>query len=134
MNEHSPANGLPAQLGLELSEASYGQARVRLSVDARHLAPTGRVHSGTLVTLADTACGYGCLASLPTGQDTFATIDLMTHLVGASRPGEQIEATANLRHAGRTTQIWDATVRAESDPLRLIAHFRCTQLLMATRS
>lgn len=134
MNEHSPDDRLHEQLGVELTETSYGQARTHLSVEARHLAPTSRVHSGTLVTLADAACGYGCLASLPDGQDTFATIDLTIHLVGASRPGEELEATANLRHAGRTIQLWDATVTAGSDPLRVIAHFRCTQLLMARRS
>ncbi len=33
-------------------------------------------------------------------------------------------------HGGRTTQVWDATVRRESDG-RTIALFRCTQYLLA---
>ncbi|WP_390622651.1 PaaI family thioesterase [Amycolatopsis viridis] len=70
---------------------------------------------------------------MPAGRDTFATIDLVTHLVGAARPGEDVEAVADLRHDGRTTQVWDATVTAAGPERRVIAHFRCTQLLMTSR-
>jgi hypothetical protein len=35
-----------------------------------------------------------------------------------------------MAHGGRTTQVWDATVRRESD-LKVLALFRCTQYLLA---
>jgi acyl-coenzyme A thioesterase PaaI-like protein len=29
------------------------------------MAPNGYLHAGTVVTLADTSCGYGCVVNLP---------------------------------------------------------------------
>lgn len=34
---------------------------------------------GSLVALADTACGYGTFAALPRGVDSFTTIELESH-------------------------------------------------------
>jgi acyl-coenzyme A thioesterase PaaI-like protein len=34
-----------------------------------------------------------------------------------------------MAHGGRTTQVWDATVRRESD-MKVLALFRCTQYLL----
>ena len=39
-----------------------------------------------------------------------------------------ITCEATLAHGGRTTQIWDATVRDEQE--RTLALFRCTQLIL----
>lgn len=88
----------------------------------------GFLHAATVVALADTACGYGCLATLPEGATSFTTIELKTNYLGTARDGV-IRAEANLVHGGRTTQVWDATVRDETSG-KVIALFRCTQLLL----
>jgi hypothetical protein len=76
--------------------------------------------------LADTACGYGCTASLPAGGTGFTTIELKTNFLGTAREGT-LECVATLVHAGRTTQVWDATIRSGQ---KTIAVFRCTQLVL----
>ncbi|MGY3493798.1 uncharacterized protein (TIGR00369 family) [Bradyrhizobium sp. USDA 4502] len=77
--------------------------------------------------MADTACGFGCLASLPDGAIGFATGELKINFIGAAREGG-MSCEARLVHAGRTTQVWDAEIRSEATG-KTIALFRCTQML-----
>ncbi len=120
------AGRLPGHLGVRVLEAGGGRARAELDVGSHHLAPNGYLHAGAVVALADSACGYGCWASLPEGASGFTTIELKTNFLGTALDGS-IEAKASLVHGGRTTQVWDAVVRADG---RTIALFRCTQLLL----
>jgi uncharacterized protein (TIGR00369 family) len=91
------------------------------------LAPNGYLHAATVVGLADSACGYGCIASLPGGASGFTTIELKTNFLGTALAGTLLCESQRV-HGGRTTQVWDATVRDDSD--KTIALFRCTQLLL----
>jgi 1,4-dihydroxy-2-naphthoyl-CoA hydrolase len=98
-----------------------------LDVRQELLAPHEFLHAGTVVALADTSAGYGCLASLPEGATSFTTIELKANFLGTAREG-RITCEATLVHGGRTTQIWDANVGKEDG--KTIALFRCTQLLL----
>lgn len=122
---------LPGFIGIEFMEVTPKRAVARLALRAHHLAPNGYLHAATLVAIADTACGYGCLASLPDGAENFTTIELKTNFLGTTREGA-IRVEANLIHGGRTTQLWDATVRDETND-KVIALFRCTQLILYPR-
>jgi 1,4-dihydroxy-2-naphthoyl-CoA hydrolase len=123
------AGRFPGHLGVRVTEAGSGRARARLDVAPHHLAPNGYLHAGAVVGLADTACGYGCFASLPEGSSGFTTIELKTNFLGTALDGT-LEAEATLVHGGRTTQVWDAVVRADG---RTLALFRCTQLVLYPR-
>jgi uncharacterized protein (TIGR00369 family) len=98
-----------------------------MELDDKHLAPNGFLHAAAVVGLADTACGYGCFLSLPEGGIGFTTIELKTNFLRSVRTGT-ITCEARLVHGGRTTQIWDATVRDPDG--RDMALFRCTQLVL----
>lgn len=90
-------------------------------------APNGFLHGGAIVTLADTACGYGTQLSLPEGATGFTTIGLTSSFLGAVREG--VLACEAIRvHGGRTTQVWDATVAGPEG--RTIALVRVTQLIL----
>jgi len=120
---------LPDHLGLEWDEIRPGLTRGGLTVSRLHMAPNGFVHAGSIITLADTACGYGCKASLPKGANSFTTIELKANFLGSAREGERVTCEARMAHGGRTTQVWDAEVRA-GDGGKVIALFRCTQLAL----
>jgi uncharacterized protein (TIGR00369 family) len=125
--QRAGAEYLPGLLGIEFDGAEDGVVRARLALAKQHFAPNGYVHAGAIVTLADTACGYGCLLTLPDGATGFTTIELKTNFLRSAREGT-IACEARLVHGGRTTQLWDATV---SDPEgRPMALFRCTQLVL----
>ena len=117
----------PALIGVEVDDVARGETRMRLAVRPDHLAPNGYLHAGVVVGLADTACGYGCVASLPDGAAGFTTIELKTNFLGTAREGE-LRCRATLSHGGRTTQVWDAVVEDANE--KTVALFRCTQLVL----
>ncbi|PIM52659.1 thioesterase [Roseateles chitinivorans] len=117
---------LPGRLGIEILEVEKGRVQARLPVRQQVMAPNGYLHAGSVVTLADTCCGYGCIASLPEGASNFTTVELKSNHLGTARDGV-IECTAVAVHMGRTTQVWDATVTHDG---KTIALFRCTQMVL----
>ena len=119
---------LPDHLGLDWIELRRGFAHGRFAIEKKHLAPNGYLHAAAVVGLADTACGYGCVVSLPEGAANFTTAELKANFIGTAREGG-IVCEARLVHAGRTTQVWDAEVRNEASA-KTIALFRCTQIVL----
>jgi 1,4-dihydroxy-2-naphthoyl-CoA hydrolase len=117
----------PGLLGIEVDEIEPGRVRMHLPLRPELLAPNGYLHAGTVVGLADSACGYGCIASLPEGATGFTTIELKTNFLATALEGT-LHVQSRRVHGGRTTQVWDATVK--SDDGRTLALFRCTQLLL----
>jgi 1,4-dihydroxy-2-naphthoyl-CoA hydrolase len=118
---------LPGLIGIEIETIEEGHVRMRLPLRDELLAPNGYLHAGTVVALADSACGYGCIASLPDGATGFTTIELKTNFLGTVLEGT-LSCESQRVHGGRTTQVWDATVRTEDG--KTLALFRCTQLLL----
>ena len=119
---------LPGVFGVELLSIEHGAAETRLLLREEHLAPNDFLHAGTVITLADTSAGMGCLASLPEGAMGFTTVELKTNFLATAREGA-LRCDARLVHGGSRTQVWDATVSREEDE-RAIALFRCTQFLL----
>jgi len=118
---------LPGLLGIQVESIEEGHVRMSLPLRPELLAPNGYLHAATVVGLADSACGYGCIASLPAGATGFTTIELKTNFLGTALEGT-LHGESKLMHAGRTTQVWDATVTNEAG--KTLALFRCTQLLL----
>jgi 1,4-dihydroxy-2-naphthoyl-CoA hydrolase len=118
---------LPGLIGIEVEEIEAGHVRMQLPLRDELLAPNGYLHAGTVVALADSSCGYGCIASLPEGAIGFTTIELKTNFLGTAVEGT-LWCESRLVHGGRTTQVWDATVTNEAG--KKLALFRCTQLLL----
>jgi 1,4-dihydroxy-2-naphthoyl-CoA hydrolase len=118
---------LPGLVGIEIDEIDRGRVRMHLPLRQELLAPNGYLHAATVVALADSACGYGCIASLPDGATGFTTIELKTNFLATALDGT-LSCESRLVHGGRTTQIWDATVTHEAG--KTLALFRCTQLLL----
>ncbi len=118
----------PGYLGVEITRVSDGEVAARMAVQPHHLAPNGFLHAGSVVTLADTACGYACRVNLPEGAENFTTIELKSNHLGTAREGA-IEVVAKPAHLGRTTQVWDAVVTNAANG-KTIAIFRCTQMIL----
>lgn len=119
---------LPEYLGIIFTHAGSGESSAYLKVHKHLLAPNGYLHAGTVVTLADSCTGYGCMVNLPKDATGFTTIELKSNHLGTAREGV-IECSATLLHGGKTTQVWDAVVR-NKETQKTIALFRCTQLLL----
>jgi 1,4-dihydroxy-2-naphthoyl-CoA hydrolase len=126
------AGALPGHLGLIVTHVSPDEVRTELAVKPHTMAPNGFLHAGSVVTLADTSCGYGCVANLPKEASGFTTIELKSNHLGTAREGT-IECVARPAHLGRTTQVWDATV-THRETGKTIALFRCTQMVLYSKA
>ena len=119
---------LPGLVGVEILTVTREAVESRLAVRRELLAPNGFLHAASVIALADTSCGYGCVATLPEGARGFTTIELKSNFLGTAREGH-IACRATPVHLGRTTQVWDAVVTNEANGAR-IALFRCTQMVL----
>jgi 1,4-dihydroxy-2-naphthoyl-CoA hydrolase len=129
--EHFRAFGgahLPGLLGVEILAVSEAGVESRMRVRPEVMAPNGFLHAASVVALADTSAGYGCVALLPEGAAGFTTIELKSNFLGTARDGA-ILCSATPVHLGRTTQVWDAVVTHEGSASR-VALFRCTQMVL----
>ena len=122
------AGKLPGHLGIVVTLATPERMEAELPVQPHLLAPNGYLHAGSVVTLADTLCGYGCVLNLPEGASGFTTVELKSNHLGTTLEGT-VAVVATPAHIGRTTQVWDALVTHRQSG-RTLALFRCTQMLL----
>jgi uncharacterized protein (TIGR00369 family) len=122
------AETLPGHLGIVITQIDGSQVRSEVAVKPALMAPNGFLHAGSIVTLADTSAGYGCIANLPAGASGFTTVELKSNHLGTARDGT-IECVATAVHLGKTTQVWDAVV-THRESGKTIALFRCTQMVL----
>ena len=122
------AGYLPQHMGVEILTVSAAGVESRMAVRRELMAPNGFLHAASVIALADTSCGYGCVALLPEGAKGFTTVELKSNFLGTAREGA-IYCRATPVHLGRTTQVWDAVITNEASEAR-IALFRCTQMVL----
>ena len=118
-NGHSTGY-LPGLLGLEFLTIGPEGVTSRLQVRRELMAGNGFLHAATVVALADTSCGYGCMALLPQGASGFTTLELKANFLGTTRDGA-IACRATPAHLGRTVGRGgdDRGNRAEDCPVPL---------------
>lgn len=126
------ADGFPGLVGLVVQQVDRHEVRIALPLRRALQAPNGFLHAGALVTLADTAAGYGCVANLPEGAVGFTTVELKSNHLGTATEGHA-DCIARPAHTGRTTQVWDAEV-THRESGRTLVLFRCTQMVLYPRA
>ena len=119
---------LPGHLGIVITVVNGREIKAELPIKPALLAPNGYLHAGSVVALADTAAGYGCVAHLPEGAVGFTTIELKSNHLGTALEGT-LDCAATAAHLGRTTQVWDAVV-THRETGKTLALFRCTQMVI----
>jgi 1,4-dihydroxy-2-naphthoyl-CoA hydrolase len=122
------AGHLPGFTGVEILAVTAEEVQSRMAVRREVMAPNGFLHAASVIALADTSCGYGCVAHLPQGSSGFTTVELKSNFLGTTRAGA-ILCRARPVHLGRSTQVWDAEVSVEGSGAK-IALFRCTQMVL----
>jgi 1,4-dihydroxy-2-naphthoyl-CoA hydrolase len=128
---HRGDGRLPGLMGYRVTAIEDGMLAAELDIRPELLAPNGYLHAATVIALADTACGYGCLAHLPAGAENFTTVELNSNFGSTAREGT-IATIARPMHLGNSTHVWDAVVTRKADG-KQIALFRCTQMILWPR-
>ncbi len=122
------AGRLPGLFGLQVLHIDERELSMRMPIRAELLAPNGFLHAASVIAVADTACGYACLAHLPEGAENFTTVELKVNFLGTATEGA-VDAVVRAAHLGRSTQVWDAGV-TEVATGKTLALFRCTQMIL----
>jgi uncharacterized protein (TIGR00369 family) len=119
-------DSFPDRLGVEPVQITDAYARGRLVVERRHLHPGGLVHGGVWVALTDTVGAWQTFRHLPPGHD-FTTVELKLNVFAAAATGDELIATAEHLHAGRSTHVIQVRV-AKGD--RPAANLLLTQFVL----
>ena len=120
------AASFPADMAVEPVEITDTHAIGRIVVDERHLHPGGLVHGGAWVALADSVAAWQTFRHLEAGFN-FTTIEMKLNVFAAGRPGDELVATAEHLHAGRSTHVVEVRVRSGG---RLAANLLVTQFVI----
>ena len=123
---------LPEHLGLKIIDVAEGRVAGRFDVRPDLVAHTGYLLAGVVLGIADLLCAYGVSTMWPEGANGFTTAEAKCNFMGTITAGSGI-VTAEILHSGRTTQIWDAKFTDEASG-RLLAVFRCTQIILYPRA
>ncbi len=124
----------PGDLGIEPIEIEDSFASGRIVVDRRHLHPGGYVHGGVWTALGDTVAAWATFRNIPRGHN-FTTIELKLNVFSAGLVDDEILATAEPLHVGKSTVVIEVKMerlREGSEP-RLAANLIVTQFVLPPR-
>jgi len=118
---------LPGLIGMTLTEV--GPERIAATLQVRpDLCTTGGIlHGGALMAFADTLGAVGTFVNLPEGKST-TTVESSTKFIGSAKVGSTVTGESTPLHKGRTTMVWQTTIR--NDAVKLCAVVTQTQLVL----
>ncbi len=119
---------LPDLFGIELAEVTPDKVLAHMTVRPDLCTTGGVLHGGAIMAFADTLGAVATFANLPEGART-TTIESKTNFVGAAPAGMRVSGESVAVHKGRTTMVWQTTIRGEGG--RLVALVTQTQLVIA---
>jgi uncharacterized protein (TIGR00369 family) len=106
----------PDLMGIEIKEASADMVIATMLVRPDLCTTGGMCHGGAFMAFADTIGAVGTVMNLAPGTRT-TTIESKTNFLGAAPAGTRITAESTPLHRGRTTQVWQTTIRSEAGKL-----------------
>ena len=118
----------PGLLGITLVSVSEDKVVAEMKVRADLCTTGGICHGGAYMAFADTVGAVGTVMSLPEGART-TTTDSSTKFIAAAKEGTVVTAEAVALHRGRTTHVWQTSIRREDG--KLCAVVTQTQLIIA---
>ena len=106
----------PGLMGVEIKEAT--QDKIVASMLVRpDLCTGGNVcHGGAFMAFADTVGAIGTVVNLPPNTRT-TTIESKTNFMSAAPVDTRVTAESIPLHRGKTTQVWQTTIRSEAGKL-----------------
>lgn len=122
--------GLPRAMGVKITLASKKKIVAELPVSEIVLNRNARANGGALMAFADCIGAAGTVMNLPDGYVT-TTLESKTNFLGAGI-GPILKAVSIPLHVGRTTMVWQTTIRNSSDNSR-VAIITQTQIVIPIR-
>ena len=117
----------PGLMGVRLVELAPDRVVAEMKVRADLCTAGGILHGGAYMAFADTLGAVGTLLNLKPGKGT-ATTDSSTKFIAGARLDTTVTGECIALHRGRTTMVWQTSVRNDSG--KLCAVVTQTQLVL----
>ena len=117
----------PGLLGLRLREVAPERVLAELTVRPDLCTTGGVMHGGAIMAFADTLGAVGTVLNMAAGKRT-TTTDSSTKFIAGARVDTVVTAECVALHRGRTTQVWQTSIRNADG--KLCAVVTQTQLVM----
>jgi 1,4-dihydroxy-2-naphthoyl-CoA hydrolase len=117
----------PGLMGVEITEAAPDKIVASMLVRSDLCTAGGVCHGGAFMAFADTIGAVGTVVNLPPSART-TTIESKTNFMGAAQVNTRVIAESIPLHKGRTTQVWQTTIRTEAG--KLCAVVTQTQMIL----
>jgi uncharacterized protein (TIGR00369 family) len=117
----------PGLLGVRLSELALDRVVAAMPVRAELCTTGGVLHGGATMAFADTLGAIGTMLNLGADKRT-TTTDSSTKFIAAARVGTTVTGESIALHRGRTTMVWQTSIRSAEG--RLCAVVTQTQLVL----
>jgi len=118
----------PGLMGIRLVTLEPERVVGELEVRPDLCTTGGILHGGASMAFADTLGAVGTFLHLGEGQRT-TTTDSSTKFIGAARVGTRVVGECVALHRGRTTMVWQTSIRSAEG--KLCAVVTQTQLVLA---
>ncbi len=102
-------SGMPRTLGVRPVSITRKRVVAEMRVKPLHINRSGRVNGGALMAFADVMGAAGTVANLPAGYRT-GTLESKTNFFRTGE-GPLMRAVSVPLHIGRTTMVWQTTIR-----------------------
>ena len=106
----------PGLLGVEIKEATKDKIVASMVVRPDLCTAGGVCHGGAFMAFADTIGAVGTVVNLLPNTRT-TTIESKTNFMGAAPLNSRVIAESIPLHRGRTTQVWQTTIKTEAGKL-----------------
>ena len=117
----------PGLMGVRLVTLEPDRVVAELPVRADLCTAGGILHGGAYMAFADTLGAVGTIVNLPQGTRT-TTTDSSTKFIGGARVDTTVVGESVALHRGRTTMVWQTTIRSAEG--KLCAVVTQTQLFL----
>ena len=117
----------PGLMGVRLVTLEPDRVVAELPVRADLCTAGGILHGGAYMAFADTLGAVGTVLNLPPGKRT-TTTDSSTKFIGGARVDTTVVGESVALHRGRTTMVWQTTIRSAEG--KLCAVVTQTQLVL----
>ncbi|WP_246143082.1 PaaI family thioesterase [Tenacibaculum adriaticum] len=117
--------GFMKTLGAELIHIEEGFVKIKCTKNEGLTQQHGFFHAGVITSIADSACGYAALTTMPEGSDVLS-VEFKTNLM---RPAisDAIIATANVIKSGKTLVFCEAKITDEKEE-KIFATMQATMI------
>ncbi len=120
---HLSSTGLIGRLGIEFVEVGTDELTARMPVDARTHQPTGILHGGASVVLAETLASWAATFVVDPDRASCVGMEINANHLRPVRSG-WVTGVARPVALGRTSHVWQIDITDDED--RLICVSRCT--------